>query len=299
MFWVSSVLVLLILLFLSIILIKKSQTKTVKPSTLQESDLATPTPTFSKSVSGVYIYQSYDNQYFFSVIFPSRGDKCQFFIQRTGNTGVAYTDLFIETDGEIPCMYGNDYSSSFESTFLGWASDNSFLLQKNRNTISIYKIVGYKVEFVEDMVFDGNHLEFRGADSSLNYWLFKKKQSRSKDYVLLDSEGNIVLELKDKSYGVVLYDPINNGFLFPVSDVLPEQNTGTSEYTYYKKVTFDFLDIDNLTLRTVYAPNPKQTAGGEGCSPSRILTSTPGSITISASCYPEFKNEEGNLIISI
>lgn len=222
--------------------------------------------------TGVRIYPSLDNQYFFYIT-PIKGSnsECSYHIIDKEGYSFVVNDA-MHTDRISCAAQGWNITSS---VFKGWADGERFLVEKKDGEISVIGVNSFRVE--QTYQYDSDSLNFVGANKTLKYWLFEKEPKYS--YVLLDDNNKIVKEninfnangqLNYGGYGV-FYDDVNDGFLFISSQ--------GGEKVSFK---FDFLSTKNLSFRTLLTTDPVGVVG-RGCGGNKLV-SKPNEIIFASSC---------------
>lgn len=211
-------------------------------------------------------------------------EKCFYGINN--KIGDGHGGAFLGVD-KIPCSEGQ---TGIVTNFLGWVDGEKIVYNENPGIIKIFDVRRSETDLYQ---YDKDKYDFVSVNRSLRYWLFQKKeQSQNISYVLLDNNQNIVLD--NIKYGTpdrgVLYDEVNDGFLFIKRTFIDESSS----------VEFKYLSLDNLELRILLTTEPVQTPG-RGCG-SEYLISKPGEIILTPGCYTigsKYYGTDGNFHLKI
>src|SRR6202158_5221436 len=182
----------------------------------------------------------------------------------------------------MSCDEGMIFWSAFES----WADRDKLLVRKSDYDI---KIVDPLKVAVTDYQVDSS-LIFRLANHSLKYWLFRQNPAGA--YELFDENGKLALADITGVGDEVLYDKVNDGFLFIGTD---SSATGVS-------VRLAYLSLSALNLKNILTTEPASTPD-RGCGDTNTVVSTmsgevilhPGCLTVGAKYY----GPDGNIHIHL
>lgn len=221
------------------------------------------------------IYPSPNNySYFLMYADNSVKDECFFVIVNDAGQPIGYNIKKILNTNKIYCYHDMGYGAS---AFQKWVDDYKIIFKEKDETIKIIDILDSKIETFN---YDKSQLTFVDVNKSLKYWLFKKK-SDEYSFLLTDSNKKIIYDKKfnQKSPGsdniyVVLYDDINDGFLF-ISHNLNEGKVLNK---------FDFLSLNDFSYRTLLAAGSIEAEGRGGCRPPKLYRTLPGDISIDPGC---------------
>ena len=245
---------------------------TTQPSVSTQSPTL-PSGTISQTEPNMLAeYNSFDDKYSLVFYEGEKNDigtliKCKFSL--TDNTSNEKIDIKKLFPAElIRCDKG---MGNFSSDLVQWAKYTVILNDSQEGKIELIDIQNQKTTSRQ---YNNSSFAFVGVDNNLNYWLYNDKRFKSgqSKFTLLDTNGKQITDkiINNESYSVrIVYDPINNGFLF-IYDLLNNEETqnaikrgeniGNGLYQYY----FDFLGIDILKESNLLSTNPNPIFG-RGC----------------------------------
>lgn len=242
-------------------------------------------PTTSNINQMVRIYPSLNRNFSFYIYPTNSGDKCVYGIR--DKQGYGYDVSKVLGADTIICSEGQ---GNLSSSFAGWADGNKFLINEKDGEIKIVEVGKFEAETYK---YDASKYNFVGANRTLKYWMFRKiSQGNPVSYILLDRNNNVALDninFESNDRGA-LYDEVNDGFLF-ISRTYSGENVS---------VKFDFLPMNNLSLRNILTTEPVE-APGRGCY-LEYLISQPGDIVLTPGCLivgSKYFGSDGNIHIRL
>lgn len=244
----------------------------------------------------------------------SRGSDLELYPSLDGRFSAFIYPLYYETEEDV-CIYGiidhKQYEASkfnrlienhsFECAqgpvslndfiFMRWAEGNKFVHKNPR-----LEIIDVEKGEKEIYDYDQSKYYFVDVNRTLEYWLFRKKDSKNKtSYVILDQDKKVVMDNIDDLVNYdrgVLYDEVNDGFLFMSRTFSESENLVSTR--------LDFLSLKDMTLRNILTTGPIE-APGMGCS-DEFLKSKPGEIILYHGCLTvddKYLDNEGNIHIKL
>ena len=269
--------------------IAKQKDSQLQPTTFpgtSSSTVSVPTTESTTSYINqiIRIYPSLNRRFSFYIYPADKEDRCLYGIRDKQGYGHDVSKL-LGTD-RIACSEGQ---GNLSSSFAGWADEDKFLINKEDGEIKIIDVGKFEADTYR---YDASKYSFVSASRSLEHWLFRKKQENNISYILLDRNKNVTLDNVgfESNDGGVLYDEVNNGFLF-FSRTYARENVS---------VKFDFLSMNTLTLRNILTTEFVE-APGRGCY-SEYLISQPGEIILIPGCLivgEKYYGSDGNIHIKL
>lgn len=243
-----------------------------------------------EKVELVRVLPALDRYHNLYVTYEESHESCEYgIVDITGfNYDSDYISNFLDTN-KIACK--DDNFSGLVPAYLGWLGENSYAVETESGVVSLINISEYQLEEVNKFEYDSNAFNLIGISKSPNYFLVYDMENNH--YKLLDINKNTVLDnIGPNSYSRgAFYDEVNDGFVF----VNGEEN---SEGLYF---VFDFLSVNDLSLRNVLTTLPMEVAG-RGCYGDYLVSDTVGQIKFVPGCidtHDQYKDDEGNIVIDL
>jgi hypothetical protein len=290
-------LILLAIVFYGGLIIGKSSNKTStcnsvtqlnknsQPNQQPTQQLANQSPATGNINQMVRIYPSLNRSFSFYIYPANSRDTCAYGIR--DKQGYGYDVSEVLGADTIIC---SEEQGTLSSSFAGWADGNKFLINEKDGEIKIIDVEKFEAETYK---YDASKYNFVGANRTLKYWMFRKiNQGNPVAYILLDKNNNVVLDninFESNDRGA-LYDEVNDGFLF-ISRTYSGENVS---------VKFDFLPMNNLSLRNILTTEPVEVQG-RGCYPEYLI-SQPGEIILFPGCLTvknKYLGSDGNIHIRL
>lgn len=217
------------------------------------------------------IFPSPDNFRFFYV-FPeyNNSNECFFGIVNQWGQSVDYEVKKILKTDKISCDYDYRYG---HSSFIKWVDDYKVLLKTNDDSLSVIDVLNDKKENYPLQIDD---MEFVDVNKSLKFWLYRRNDS----FIIIDANKNIVYDKlkfdsdkKEINFRTVLYDQVNDGFLFISYKILDNSF----------ETIFDYFNLNNLTFKNILTTTPFEVEGRGGCRSPALLPAL-GEVVIEPGC---------------
>lgn len=241
------------------------------------------------SATGRYIFNYYP--------IDNTSNKCKYFL-KTYPAGGIWDMKDLIPSKTIDCTPG--YFGGWDSKVLGWKGADKLLMELNEGEILILDIRRNTKKVYN---YDKNLYQFNNVDSSLNFWLLRdnlNNKNKAATYYLFDRNQKLLREPLEYNYATsnmygisgVHYDELNNGFLFVSNNYV---NSTVS-------AKFDWLSLDNLTLKTILTTSFVQTAGRDCGTGNEIVSTQKGTLLMTSDCISideKYKDAQGNIVIPL
>lgn len=217
--------------------------------------------------------------YFFLKIDSIKNSRCGYSVMNKAgfryHTSFGYgktPELEFNPAEEIPCTY--DMRGFRSDVFKGWGEGNSFAIEFSKGSILIFELLEEsKMSSAKDEFdYDPSELSFSAVNKNFGRWLFKKKNG---SFVIFDGEHRVLVDNLKYSGRDVLYDAVNDGFVFT-----SVERESSDQPEWKERCSVEFMPVDTLKMRYLITTDWKHgVALSPGPAPAYV-TSTPGEVVI-------------------
>lgn len=248
------------------------------------------------SLNSLAVLPSLDKS-FTLYLLPVYGGKplCKFGLFNSDGENYTYLlEDLINEDAFGECEWGE---GGFFSGFVSWLEGDRFLINKD----DLLTLVDLTNKATSTFKYNSEEFTFEVVDEKGENWVFRKKYPSGTEspketvFMILDEKQNIILNniVLPNRVRSVLYDSVNNGFLFITRNYFNEKQ----EMANFR---LDFMPVATKKMKKLMETQPIEVFG-HGCAPE-TLESKPGEIILYASCLPVEKkllDEQGFLHIKL
>lgn len=152
--------------------------------------------------------------------------------------------------------------------FKGWFNENVFILEREKGKVEFINVRNFSKDTLE---YNSDELTFIGSNNQIDKLLFRKNDDKNTTtHVVKDKNGNSLKEFSIEGNNTPYFDEINNGYLIIENIENGSDQPKECEDTSCRKNIFHYLNLGNLTLKSLLETDYAQVFG-RGCYPTYIV----------------------------